>query len=54
MDTNFGTWRKALWKILSDPTIEVIVTLVIVMVATWFVLQNDAAHRGAFFLLGHH
>ena len=43
MDTNIGNWQKAFWKIVSDPTVEVVATLVVVMVATWFVLQNEAA-----------
>lgn len=53
LDTNFGNWQKALWRLLSDPTLPVVATLVVVMLATWFVLQDDAPHRGAFFLFGH-
>lgn len=52
--TQHGHWQEALWKILSHPTLEVAATLVVVTVATWYLMQNEAAHPGVFFLIGRH
>lgn len=52
MNPNYGNWQKAFWRILSDPTIEVVATLAVMLVATWFVLDNDVAHQGTFVLFG--
>lgn len=52
MDTNLGNWQKAFWKIISDPTIEVMATLAVVLVATWFLLQNDTVGQGNLVLFG--
>ena len=47
MGTN-GHWQKAIWRILSDPTMEVVATIVVVLVATWFMVENGGLHAGAF------
>ncbi len=40
-----GDWPKALWKILRNPALEVIAAIVLVMFATWVVVQTEAEHR---------
>lgn len=42
-----GNWQKAIWKILANPAIELVVTIAVVMVATWFLIQNDVVQQGA-------
>ena len=32
--------EKRIWKLLSNPAIELVVTLVVVMVATWYLLDS--------------
>jgi hypothetical protein len=39
-------WRKTLWKILTNPTAEVMLAIVVVLVATWFVVTNEADRPG--------
>jgi hypothetical protein len=47
-----GNWQKAFWRILSNPTIEVIATIVLVLVLAWFVIQFGGLHAGGFVLFG--
>ncbi|MFL5520007.1 MAG: hypothetical protein ACJ8B6_03655 [Gemmatimonadales bacterium] len=51
MESN-GQWRKTIWKYLSDPTVGVVATLVVVLIAAWFVVQPGGLHPGAFALFG--
>jgi hypothetical protein len=51
LDSN-AQWQKTIRKYLSDPTFEVVATLVVVMVAAWFVVQPGGLHPGAFALFG--
>jgi hypothetical protein len=39
-------WRKTLWKIVSNPTVEVVAVLLVVALAAWEVLQMEGMHRG--------
>ena len=39
-------WQKALWKILSNPAIEVVAAIVVVVFATWIVVLTDVEQRG--------
>lgn len=45
--TNGYGWQKALWKIVSNPAIEVIVAIVVVLFAAWFVVQTDVEQRSS-------
>jgi hypothetical protein len=47
-----GQWQKTIWKYLSDPTVGVAATLVVVLIAAWFVVQPGGLHPGAFALFG--
>lgn len=49
-------WQKTVWKIVSNPTLEVMVAIVAVLVAAWFVVQTEVERRHAVqmpFLYGH-
>ena len=36
-----------LWKILTNPAFEVIAAIVVVLLATWFVIGSEALTNGA-------
>ncbi len=40
-----GHWPKALWKVVKNPTIEVIAAIVLVLLAAWVVVQAEADLR---------
>lgn len=42
---NRDEWRKSLWKILTNPTFEVVAVLVVVLMAAWVVLQEESLGR---------
>jgi len=39
MDTHHH--RQKLWKLLTNPAIEIVVTIILVMVATWFLVDTN-------------
>jgi hypothetical protein len=41
---NRDEWRKTLWKIVSNPTVDVVALLLVVGVATWVVLATEGLH----------
>ena len=42
MQAHIGTnWLKALWKIVTNPTVEVMAAIVVVVLATWVVVQTE-------------
>ena len=46
MQPIIGTnWQKALWKIIRNPAIEVVAAIVVVLFATWLVVQSEAENR---------
>ena len=49
-----GNWQRTIWKILTNPAIELVATIAVVMVATWFLIQNDVVQQGVHLpLFGH-
>ena len=38
-------WQKALWKIIRNPTLEVVAAIVVVLLATWLLVQGEAENR---------
>jgi hypothetical protein len=40
-----ANWQKVLWKIIRNPAIEVIAAIVVVLFATWLVVQSEAENR---------
>ena len=46
MQPIIGTnWQKALWKIIRNPAIEVVAAIVVVMFATWLIVESEAENR---------
>jgi len=39
-----GNWQRAIWKLVTNPAIEVVATIVVVMVATWFVVDTQTSY----------
>ena len=37
-------WQNAIWKIVTNPAIEVIAAIVLVLLAAWVVVGSDAFH----------
>ena len=38
MDIHHGNWQK-IWKLLTHPATEIVATIVVVMVATWYLVE---------------
>lgn len=38
-------WLKALWKIVTNPTFEILAAIVVVLAATWYLVDSDPAIR---------
>jgi hypothetical protein len=38
-------WQKALWKIVSNPAMEVVAAIVVVLFATWIVIQTEVDQK---------
>ena len=36
-------YRQRLWKLLTNPAIEVIATIIVVMVATWYLIETNGS-----------
>lgn len=34
-------WLKTLWKIVTNPTLEVLAAIVVVLAATWYLVDSD-------------
>ena len=48
MQLRFGNdWQGTLWKIVTNPTIEVVAAIVVMLIAAWVVIDTDAIHKGA-------
>jgi hypothetical protein len=44
-------WQKKLWKIMTNPTVEVLAAIAVVLVAAWVVVQAEVdlkSHRTPF------
>jgi ABC-type nickel/cobalt efflux system permease component RcnA len=39
---NRDEWRKSLWKILTNPTFEVVAVLLVVLLAAWVIVQTES------------
>jgi hypothetical protein len=42
-------WQKTLWKIVSNPAIEVMAAIVVVMFAAWIVIQTEVEQKNPAF-----
>jgi hypothetical protein len=41
-------WQKALWKIVSNPAIEVLAAIVVVLFAAWIVVESEVEHNNRY------
>jgi ABC-type nickel/cobalt efflux system permease component RcnA len=42
-------WQKTLWKIVANPTLEVVAAIVLVLFAAWMMVQGETeTHHSAF------
>ena len=37
-------WQKAIWKVLTNPAVEVVAAILAVLLAAWIVIQTDLEH----------
>lgn len=42
-------WQKTLWKLVSNPAIEVIAAIVVVLFMAWIVITTEAENRHTVF-----
>jgi hypothetical protein len=38
-------WQKTLWKIVSNPAMEVLAAIAVVLFATWIVIQTEVEQK---------
>ncbi|HXZ48429.1 MAG TPA: hypothetical protein VEG27_05370 [Usitatibacter sp.] len=38
-------WHKILWRIVTNPTVEVVVAIVVVLISAWIVIQTETEQR---------
>ena len=53
---NGHEWQKAIWKLLSNPAVEVVAAILVVLMAAWFVVQTEVESRHVMrtpFVFGH-
>ena len=48
----YANLQATIWKILSDPTTMVAATILVMLVATWVVVEPGGLHPAAFPLFG--
>jgi len=41
-------WHKTLWKIIRNPTLEVVAAIVVVLFAAWIVVQTEVEHNNRY------
>ena len=47
---HFGNdWRNALWKIVSNPAVEVMAAIVVVLLAAWIVVSVETEEKKTLF-----
>lgn len=51
---NNGHWQKV-WKFLTNPMVEVLLVIAVVLVSAWVVIETESVHRKTAFpvLFGH-
>ncbi len=38
-------WLKALWKIVTNPTLEILAAIAVVLAATWYLVDSEPVLR---------
>ena len=52
MQRDHESWHRIIWKLVTNPAIEIVVTIALVMVATWYLVQAEPLDPTAFPLFG--
>ena len=42
---SIGIWQKALWKFVTNPMVEVVAAIAVVLLAAWMVIDSEAELR---------
>lgn len=43
---NRTNWQESFWKILRNPTVEVVAAIVVVLLAAWMLVNSEVESRG--------
>jgi hypothetical protein len=43
---NRHNWQVSVWKILRNPTVEVVAAIVVVLLAAWLLVNSEVEARG--------
>jgi hypothetical protein len=46
-------WQKTLWKIVANPALEVVAAIVVVLFASWILIQGETEARHSAFPVPH-
>jgi hypothetical protein len=46
MLANRTNWQESFWKILRNPTVEVVAAIVVVLLSTWMLVNSEVDARG--------
>ena len=48
METRSGNWQK-IWKFFTNPTVDVILVIAVVVLSVWAVIEVESSHRKSAF-----
>jgi low affinity Fe/Cu permease len=48
MQLRNGNWQK-IWKLVTNPAVNVIVVIAVVLISAWIVIETESAHRKSAF-----
>ena len=48
MQSRSGNWQK-IWKFLTNPTVDVILVIAVVLLSAWAVIETEASNRKSAF-----
>ncbi len=43
---NRHNWQESIWKVLRNPTVEVVAAIVVVLLASWMLVNSEVEARG--------
>ena len=47
MQTRFlGDWQGTIWRLLTNPAIEVVAAIVVMLIAAWIVIDTEVVQSG--------
>ena len=48
MQSRTGNWQK-IWKFFTNPMVDVILVIAVVLVSAWVVIETESSHRKSAF-----